>query len=161
NGQVNLLQHVFRLASVIQYTEADAKKLRRGHVVDEAKRRPVAMRDTIECRGKLLALYVGIHAVRACEGLKTLSLAWLRGVSVLYLRSCDLGGPRSSSEQISPCLRLVFSRFARCDLRATEQSKLDCLCGRAGPGGWGGCHLAVLGLPVSSGGQGRLMRKAR
>ena len=26
---------------------------------------------------------------------------------------------------------------------ATEQSKFDCLCGRAVPGGWGGCHLAV------------------
>src|SRR5262249_48303855 len=83
NGQVNLLQHVFRLASVIQYTEADAKKLRRGHVVNETKRRPVATRHTVECRGKLLALYVGIHAVRACEGEagRRLSLAWLRGVS--------------------------------------------------------------------------------
>jgi hypothetical protein len=46
---------------------------------DEAKRRPVATRDTVECGGKLLALYVGIHDVRACqEGLKT---PRLRGVS--------------------------------------------------------------------------------
>src|SRR6185437_15018414 len=33
NGQINLLQHVFRLASVIQDTKADAKKLRRGHII--------------------------------------------------------------------------------------------------------------------------------
>src|SRR5262249_45046045 len=78
NGQVTLWHPVSRRASVIQYTEAGAKKLRRGHVVAEAKRPPVAMRDTVECCCKLLALFVGIHAVRACQGgLKTplLSLA--------------------------------------------------------------------------------------
>jgi len=58
NGQINL----FRLASVIQDTKADAKKLRRGHVIDEAERGPIALRRTVECRGELLAFYVGIHA---------------------------------------------------------------------------------------------------
>jgi hypothetical protein len=62
------LQHVLCLASVIQYTEADAKKLRRGHVVDEAERGPVALRDAVERRCKLLAPYVGIHALCAHAG---------------------------------------------------------------------------------------------
>src|SRR4029079_12671507 len=62
NGHINLLQHVFRLASVIQDTKADAKKLRRGHVIDKAERGPIALRRTIECCGELLAFYVGIHA---------------------------------------------------------------------------------------------------
>jgi hypothetical protein len=65
NGDVNLLEHVLGLASVIQYTDADAKKLRGGHVVDEAKRRPVAAGDAIQSRGELLAPSVGIHGVFA------------------------------------------------------------------------------------------------
>jgi hypothetical protein len=49
-GKINVLQHVLCLASVIQYTEADAEKLRRGHVVDQTERRPVAASDAVECR---------------------------------------------------------------------------------------------------------------
>jgi hypothetical protein len=55
NIEINLLQHVLCLTTVIQDTEADAKKLRRGLIIDEAQRGLVAGGDPAERRGELSA----------------------------------------------------------------------------------------------------------
>src|SRR5215208_8411357 len=59
---VDLLQHVLGLASVIQYTNTDAKKLRRSVVVDDAEGGTVTAGDAHERGGKLAAGGVCAHA---------------------------------------------------------------------------------------------------
>src|SRR5215218_9014354 len=59
---VNVVQHVLGLASVIQYTNTDAKKLRRSVVVDDAEGGAVTAGDAHERGGKLAAGGVCVHA---------------------------------------------------------------------------------------------------
>jgi hypothetical protein len=55
------LQHVLRLASVMQYTKADAKKLRGGLIVNEAQGGAVATGGPADRGGKLLSPRLCIH----------------------------------------------------------------------------------------------------
>src|SRR5215208_7709966 len=58
---VDVLQHVLGLASVIQYTKADAKKLRRGILIDKAQRGAVTPGKAHERGSKLAAGGIGVH----------------------------------------------------------------------------------------------------
>jgi len=62
------LQHVLSLASVIQYTEAKAEKLRGGHFIDEAEREAIAARDAMQCCDELPPPSLGIHCDTPLEG---------------------------------------------------------------------------------------------
>src|SRR5581483_4970372 len=62
---VDLLQHVLGLASVVQDTQADAEKLRRGVLIDDAERGAVAGGDAGYRRGKLAAIDVAVHPHRS------------------------------------------------------------------------------------------------
>src|SRR4029079_7935091 len=59
----NLLQHVLGLAAVLQDTKADAEKLRRGILINEAQRGAIAARDADKGGCKLVARGVCVHSV--------------------------------------------------------------------------------------------------
>jgi hypothetical protein len=56
------LQHVLGLAPVLQYTDEDAEKLRRGVLIDEAQRRAVTGADSCQRGSQFPACDLGIHA---------------------------------------------------------------------------------------------------
>src|SRR5262249_26853255 len=67
NRYVDVLQHILGLASVIQDTQADAKKLRRGVLVNNAQSRTVARGNAYERGGKLAAGRGYVHATTSCR----------------------------------------------------------------------------------------------
>ena len=58
-----VLQHVLGLASVLQDTQADAEKLRRRVLVNDAQRGAIAAGNAHKGGGKLAARGVFIHSV--------------------------------------------------------------------------------------------------
>jgi hypothetical protein len=66
--EINVLQHVFCLAAVVQDKEADAEKLRRRCVIDEAQSGAVAAGDPADGGGKLSAPRLSIHVSRVRAG---------------------------------------------------------------------------------------------
>jgi hypothetical protein len=62
-SNVDVLQHVLGLASILQDTQADAEKLRRRVLVNHTQRGAVAAGNAREGGGKLAARGVCIHSV--------------------------------------------------------------------------------------------------
>src|SRR5262249_39804288 len=65
----HVLQHVLGLALVIQDTKTNAKKLRRGVLVDHAQCRTIPGGDAREGGGELAARCLCVHACAPASGL--------------------------------------------------------------------------------------------
>ena len=75
---IDVLQHVLGLASVLQDTQADAEKLRRRVLVNDAQRGAIAAGNAREGGGKLAARGVCIHSRSSAPAGYGSRLTWQR-----------------------------------------------------------------------------------
>ena len=93
---IDVLQHVLGLASVLQDTEQDAKKLRGGILIDDPQRGAVPGAGTHQGRGKLAACGICVHQSRpppaAASGSGAASPTYYTGIGRMWMRIREARG---------------------------------------------------------------------